>query len=44
MASAQNIVVVNDEAHHAWRVPTKSRMAGVSKDEVHEATKWIGGL
>ena len=21
MASAQNIVVINDEAHHAWRVP-----------------------
>ena len=44
MASAQNIVVINDEAHHAWRVPPKSRIAGVSKDEVDEATKWIGGL
>jgi type III restriction enzyme len=44
MASAQNIVVINDEAHHAWRVPPKSRIAGVSKDEVNEATKWIGGL
>jgi type III restriction enzyme len=44
MASAQNILVINDEAHHAWRVPPKSRMAGVSKDEVDEATKWIGGL
>jgi type III restriction enzyme len=44
MASAQNLVVINDEAHHAWRVPPKSRMAGVSKDEVNEATKWIGGL
>ena len=44
MASAQNILVINDEAHHAWRVPPKSRIAGVSKDEVEEATKWIGGL
>ena len=44
MASAQNIVVINDEAHHAWRVPPKSRIAGVSKDEMDEATKWIGGL
>ena len=44
MASAQNIIVINDEAHHAWRVPPKSRIAGVSKDEVNEATKWIGGL
>src|SRR5207253_5185488 len=44
MASAQNIVVINDEAHHAWRVPPKSRLGGVSKDEVNQATKWIGGL
>ena len=44
MASAQNIIVINDEAHHAWRVPPKSRIAGVSKDEMEEATKWIGGL
>lgn len=44
MASAQNIVVINDEAHHAWRVPPKSRIAGVSKDEMDEATKWVGGL
>lgn len=44
MASAQNLLVINDEAHHAWRVPPKSRVAGVSKEEVNEATKWIGGL
>jgi type III restriction enzyme len=44
MSSAQNILVINDEAHHAWRVPPKKRLAGVSKDEVLEATKWIGGL
>lgn len=44
MASAQNILVINDEAHHAWRVPPKARIAGVSKDELNEATKWIGGL
>jgi type III restriction enzyme len=44
MASAQNILVINDEAHHAWRVPPKSRIAGVSKEELNEATKWVGGL
>jgi len=44
MASAQNLVVINDEAHHAWRVPPKSRVAGISKEDVNEATKWIGGL
>lgn len=44
MASAQNMIVINDEAHHAWRRPPKSRLAGVSKEEINEATKWIGGL
>jgi type III restriction enzyme len=44
MASAHNIIVINDEAHHAWRVPPKSTIKGVSKDEIEEATQWIGGL
>jgi type III restriction enzyme len=34
MASAQNILVVNDEAHHAWRVPAESKMKGVAKEEI----------
>src|SRR5579864_524106 len=44
MHTAENILVVNDEAHHAWRVPPKVKIAGVSKDELKEATKWVGGL
>src|SRR5437588_5172995 len=44
MASAENILVINDEAHHAWRVPPKVKIAGISKDELKEATKWVGGL
>jgi len=44
MASAQNILVVNDEAHHAWRVPAESKIKGVAKEEIEEATKWVGGL
>src|SRR6185369_806876 len=44
MASAQNILVINDEAHHAWRVPAESKIKGVSKEELDEATKWVGGL
>lgn len=44
MASAQNILVVNDEAHHAWRVPAQSKIKGVSKEELDQATKWVGGL
>ena len=44
MAGAHNILVINDEAHHAWRVPAESKVKGVTKDEIEEATKWVGGL
>src|ERR1017187_5048109 len=44
MHSAANLLVINDEAHHAWRVPPKVKIAGISKDELKEATKWVGGL
>src|SRR6266581_7556094 len=44
MHSAEKMLVINDEAHHAWRVPPKVKIAGVSKDELKEATKWVGGL
>jgi type III restriction enzyme len=44
MATSRNILVINDEAHHAWRLPAGVRVAGVSKAEADEATKWVGGL
>lgn len=44
MANARNILVVNDEAHHAWRVPADAKVGGVSKEELEKATKWVGGL
>ena len=44
MASARNVLVVNDEAHHAWRVPAGAKIKGVAKGTVAEATKWVGGL
>ena len=44
MARARNILVINDEAHHAWRVPAGPKMKGVAKTDIDEATKWIGGL
>ena len=43
-ASARNILVINDEAHHAWRVPAGAKIRGVAKNEIEEATKWVGGL
>ncbi|MCA9293217.1 MAG: DEAD/DEAH box helicase family protein [Phycisphaerales bacterium] len=44
MANARNILVLNDEAHHAWRVPEGKGVPGVSKSDREEATKWVGGL
>jgi len=48
MVNAQNLLVINDEAHHAWRVNpealgkyTRSRDM---KDSAQEATVWVGGL
>src|SRR3990172_5174106 len=44
ISNANNILVINDEAHHAWRVPAESKVKGVKREEIEEATKWIGGL
>jgi type III restriction enzyme len=43
-ASARDWLVINDEAHHAWRVPAESKVRGVAKVDIEEATKWVGGL
>ncbi|PKK83709.1 MAG: type III restriction endonuclease subunit R [candidate division Zixibacteria bacterium HGW-Zixibacteria-1] len=44
MANARNIIVINDEAHHAWRVPAESKIKGVKKEDIEAATVWISGL
>lgn len=44
LANCRNLLVINDEAHHAWRIPAESKVKGVKKDEIEEATKWVGGL
>ena len=44
MAKARGLLVINDEAHHAWRVQERSGVRGIDKAEVEEATKWVGGL
>jgi type III restriction enzyme len=48
MATARNLIVINDEAHHAWRVDPQSMERGLRdrdlKDREREATVWIGGL
>lgn len=44
LANSKNLLVINDEAHHAWRVPAGSNAKGLKKEDIEEATKWIGGL
>jgi len=48
MANARNILVINDEAHHAWRVNWEAdgkylRQRDL-KESAEEATVWVGGL
>ncbi|NMA10725.1 MAG: DEAD/DEAH box helicase family protein, partial [Methanomicrobiales archaeon] len=44
LARHNNLIVINDEAHHAWRVPAESKVKGVAKDEIDQATVWVQGL
>jgi len=44
LSSGQNILIINDEAHHAWRVPAESKIKGVKKEDIEEATIWVSGL
>jgi len=44
MANARNLLVINDEAHHAWRVPLESKVKGIRKEDLEQATKWVDGL
>lgn len=48
MANARNWLVINDEAHHAWRVNWEAEGKYLRsrdlKDSAEEATVWIGGL
>ncbi len=48
MAGARNLLVINDEAHHAWRVNWEAEGKYLRsrdlKDSAQEATVWIGGL
>lgn len=48
LASVRNLLVINDEAHHAWRVNWEAEGKYLRrrdlKDSAQEATVWIGGL
>jgi type III restriction enzyme len=48
LSNARNLLVINDEAHHAWRVNPEAEGKYVRqrdlKDSAEEATFWVGGL
>ena len=48
MGGASNLLVINDEAHHAWRVNWEAEGKYLRtrdlRDSAEEATVWIGGL
>ena len=46
MAKSRNILVINDEAHHAWRKnpENKGKLNREEKEAEREATIWISGL
>ena len=44
MHRARSILVINDEAHHAWRTNNAKSTSGIAKAERDQATKWVGGL
>lgn len=48
LASSKDIVVINDEAHHAYRKPAEVKISKKEAEEqgldLEEATRWIEGL
>lgn len=44
LSKGRNIIVINDEAHHAWRVPVELKVKKEDKEDAQEATIWINGL
>ena len=38
------IAVINDEAHHAWRLPPDRSETDYNKKDLTEATRWVQGL
>ncbi len=44
VAAARNLLVINDEAHHAWRVQPERSTKDFSKADLEEATRWVEGL
>ena len=48
LASHKDLIVINDEAHHAWRAPADIKISKKDAEalgiDLDEATRWIEGL
>lgn len=48
LATAKDLMVINDEAHHAYRVPAEAKIskkqAAEAGIDLEEATRWVEGL
>ena len=44
LATFRDLVVINDEAHHAYRIPPDQRIRKTDDFDPEEATRWIEGL
>lgn len=44
LAAFRDIVVINDEAHHAYRIPADIKVKKSDDFDPEEATRWIEGL
>lgn len=48
LSNHKDIVVINDEAHHAYRIPAEAKLSKRQAEEqgfdIEEATRWIEGL
>jgi type III restriction enzyme len=44
LSSSGRVLVMNDEAHHAYRFPPDIAAARIEAEEIREATVWIDGL
>jgi len=44
LSPSGRVLVLNDEAHHAYRFPPDVKAAGADAQEIREATVWISGL
>lgn len=44
LATSRELLVLNDEAHHAWRIPAEFKGRREDRELFDEATVWVGGL